>query len=147
MKSNDWKFYNVNRFSSKLSNIFTTTFFTYKPLFLHIIPFAVCTLSPTVEQFLKSVTIELFMLLTEPQLNRCLEFTVRRVVMSSKMFFQLGKEMINRRRQLGAVRIGVIPHDYFRMSKVCNCYHTGLRSNVILMKVVVHYIREMRLLV
>ena len=44
-----------------------------------------------IQQFLKSVTTELFMLRTEPQHNRCLDFTVRSVVMSSRVFFQLGK--------------------------------------------------------
>jgi len=71
-------------------------------------------------QFLKFVTTELYMLLTEPQLNRCLDFTVRSVVMSSKMFLQLEKETINRRHQLVAVRRGVIPDDEFMMSKVCS---------------------------
>jgi len=56
-----------------------------------------------------------------------IQHTVRSVVMSSKMFLQLEKEMINRRQQLVAVRRGVIPDDEVRKSKVCICYHTELR--------------------
>jgi len=56
------------------------------------------------------------MLPTEPQLNCCLDFNFRRVVMSSKMFFQLGKQTAIRRRQLGAVRRRVITECEMRMS-------------------------------
>ena len=55
------------------------------------------------------------MLLTELQLNRCLDFTVRRVVMSTKMFFQLGKDTQIRQRQLDYVREGMIPECEIRM--------------------------------
>jgi hypothetical protein len=48
------------------------------------------------------------MLLTEPQLISCLDFTDRRVVMSTKIFFQLGKDSQIRQRHLGDVRGGVI---------------------------------------
>ena len=133
-KNHDSKFYNVNRFSSKLSNFLELYFFTYKYLFLHIIVFVVCKHSPTFKQFLKFVTIELYMLLIEPQPNRCLDFTVRSAVMSSKMFFQVEKETINRRRQLVAVRRGVIPDDEFMTSKVCNWYRTELRSKFVVLK-------------
>ena len=74
------------------------------------------------------------MLPTEPQLNRCLDFTFRRVVMSSKMFFQLGKQTAIRRFQLGAARSRVI--------RVCSCYRTGLSSIVVLLKVMLQRVME-----
>jgi len=72
------------------------------------------------------------MLPTEPQLNRCLDFTFRRGVMSSKMFFQLGKQTTIRRRQLGAVMEGVVTECEIRMSKVFNCYRCWVWANVVL---------------
>ena len=87
------------------------------------------------------------MLLTELQLNRCLDFTVRRVVMSTKMFFQLGKDTQIRQRQLDDVREGMIPECEIRMWKVCSCYRTGVRSNVVLWEEMLPHIRAMSLLV
>jgi hypothetical protein len=66
--------------------------------------------------------VELFMLLTETQLNRCLDFTVRSVVTSSKAFFQLRKETTIRRQQLFVLPGGVIPEGESGMSKVFSCY-------------------------
>ena len=94
----------------------------------------VYTLSPTFKQFLNSVTIELFMLLTEPQLNRCLYFTVRSVVMSSTMFLQSGKQKKIRPRQLVDVGGRMIQDDEIRMSKVCICYRTEMRSKFIVLQ-------------
>jgi len=87
------------------------------------------------------------MLLTEIQLNHCLDFTVRRIVMSSKIFFQLGKEKNIRQLQLDDVRGGEISECEIRMWKVCSCYRTGVRSNLVLWKEMLPHVREMRLLV
>jgi len=87
------------------------------------------------------------MLLTEIQLNHCLDFTVRRIVMSSKIFFQLGKEKNIRQLQLDDVRGGEISECEIRTWKVCSCYRTGVRSNVVLWKVMLHQIKAMSLLV
>jgi len=100
-----------------------------------------------IQQFLKPVTTEQFMLLREPQHNRCLVFTDRRVVMSSRVFFQLGKETTIRRRQLGAVGRVVFPECEIRLWKVCSCYRTGLISNALLLKVILRVIRAKKLLV
>jgi hypothetical protein len=105
------------------------------------------TIWPIFKQFLNSVTIEQFMLLTEPQLNCSFDFTVCCVVMSSKMYFQMGKETIIRPRQVGAIRRGVIPDDEIRISKVYSCYRSGVQSNVVLWKGKPLHIRAMRLLV
>ena len=86
------------------------------------------------------------MLLTEPQHNRCLDFTVRSVVMSSMVFFQLGKETQIRPRQLGAVRRRMIPDCEIAMWKVCRCYRIGVRSNVVLLKVMLHLISIIKVL-
>ena len=87
------------------------------------------------------------MLLTEPQLNLCLDFTVRRVLMSSKISFQLGKEKNIRLLELDDVRRGEISDCEIRMWKVCSCYRTGVRSNLVLWKEMLPHVREMRLLV
>ena len=81
LKSKDSKFYDLNRNASELGNFLELYSFIQTFISPHN-RLVFCTISPTFKQFLKSVKMELFMLLTEPQLNHSLDFTVRRVVMS-----------------------------------------------------------------
>jgi len=64
-----------------------------------------------------------------------------------KISFQSGKEKNIRQLQLDDVRGGEISECEIRMWKVCSCYRTGVRSNLVLWKEMLPHVREMRLLV
>jgi hypothetical protein len=59
-------------------------------------------------------------LMTEPQPNRCLQFIIRRTVMSSKMFLHFGKQTKFRRRHVEATYL-VIQDGDAKVSNLRSC--------------------------
>lgn len=73
--------------------------------------------------------------MTAPQLNSCLHFIVRRVVTSSKVFLQSGKEITTRRRHANSMwtLIGVAD-DGDEASDLCHCSLNCVQSSSILLQ-------------
>jgi len=69
---------------------------------------------------------------TEPQLNSCFDFNVRRLVMSSKMFPQFRKQTTMRRFQVGLV-CWDIEDDATKATYLCWCTRIYERSSGVML--------------